>query len=160
MKSKVLRFFLGLGYIILITLLLLVQAGVGAQTARWVATVEILFLAILLAVVLVLYSRLSKQMAQQEDRGTSNNETDYAAAYERFLSVLQNTGLSERELEVAWLLYRGYTNRQIGEELFIAETTVKKHASHIYEKLDVSGRKEYKELIQAGVTIGMPGEKR
>lgn len=164
MKSKVFRFFLGLGYIILITLLLLVQAGAGAQTARWVATVEILFLAILLAVVLILYSRLSKQMSQQEDKGISTssagNETDYtadyAAAYERFLSVLQNTELSERELEVAWLLYRGYTNRQIGEELFIAETTVKKHVSHIYEKLDVSGRKEYKELIRAGVTVRMP----
>lgn len=56
--------------------------------------------------------------------------------------------LSKRELEVAWLLYRGYTNRQIAEELYIAETTVKKHVTHIYEKMQVSGRKEYKEKIR------------
>lgn len=56
--------------------------------------------------------------------------------------------LSKRELEVAWLLYRGYTNRQIAEELYIAETTVKKHATHIYEKIQVSGRKEYKEKVR------------
>lgn len=56
--------------------------------------------------------------------------------------------LSKRELEVAWLLYRGYTNRQIAEELYIAETTVKKHVTHIYEKMQVSGRKEYKEKLR------------
>ena len=31
------------------------------------------------------------------------------------------------------------------EELFIAETTVKKHVTHVYEKCGVSGRKELKE---------------
>lgn len=56
-------------------------------------------------------------------------------------------GLSNRESEIAWLLYCGYTNKQIGEELFIAETTVKKHASHIYEKTQVSGRKELRAKV-------------
>ena len=55
--------------------------------------------------------------------------------------------MTNREAEVAWLLYRGYTNRQIGEELFIAETTVKKHVSHIYEKMQVSGRKEFRAKV-------------
>ena len=53
--------------------------------------------------------------------------------------------MSEREKEVAWLICRGFTNRQIAEELFIAETTVKKHVTHVYEKCGVSGRKELKE---------------
>lgn len=61
---------------------------------------------------------------------------------------LRPFALSKRETEVAWLLYRGYTNRQIAEELYIAETTVKKHATHIYEKMQVSGRKEYKEKLK------------
>lgn len=61
---------------------------------------------------------------------------------------LRPFSLSKRELEVAWLLYRGYTNRQIAEELYIAETTVKKHITHIYEKVQVSGRKEYKEKLR------------
>ena len=58
--------------------------------------------------------------------------------------------ISERELEVAWLLYRGYTNRQIGESLYIAETTVKKHVTHIYQKMDVCSRKEFRGKVQTG----------
>lgn len=44
-------------------------------------------------------------------------------------------------------MVRGYTNRQIAEELVIAETTVKKHTSHICEKLELSGRKELKDKL-------------
>ena len=64
----------------------------------------------------------------------------------QFMTYMTRASLSEREIEVAWLIYRGYTNLQIGEELFISETTVKKHATHIYEKLKISGRIELKEL--------------
>ena len=66
------------------------------------------------------------------------------------LAVMEGCGLSERELEVAWLLYRGYTNRQIGEELYIAESTVKKHVSHIYQKMNVYSRKEFRAMVQGG----------
>lgn len=66
---------------------------------------------------------------------------------EDFMVCAKSLGFSEREREVAWLIYRGYTNLQIAEELYIAETTVKKHASHIYEKAGASGRKELKQSI-------------
>lgn len=72
----------------------------------------------------------------------------YEEIYAQFLSIMETCALSERELEVAWLLYRGYTNRQIGEELYIAETTVKKHVSHIYQKMDVCSRKEFRAMVQ------------
>lgn len=68
---------------------------------------------------------------------------------------MEECGLSERELEVAWLLYRGYTNRQIGEELYIAETTVKKHVSHIYQKMDVCSRKEFRAKVREGSAAGL-----
>lgn len=58
-------------------------------------------------------------------------------------------GLTNRELEVARLLYLGCTNRQISGELFIAETTVKKHATHIYEKMQITGKKELREKINS-----------
>ena len=68
---------------------------------------------------------------------------------------MEACALSERELEVAWLLYRGYTNRQIGEELYIAETTVKKHVSHIYQKLGVCSRKEFRAKVREGSAPGL-----
>lgn len=72
----------------------------------------------------------------------------YEEIYAKFLTIMEAGALSERELEVAWLLYRGYTNRQIGEALYIAETTVKKHVSHIYQKMDVCSRKEFRAMVQ------------
>ncbi len=41
--------------------------------------------------------------------------------------------------------FRVMLHSRMGKELFIAETTVKKHVSHIFEKCEVSGRKELKE---------------
>ena len=65
---------------------------------------------------------------------------------EDFCEWAEQWNFSAREQEVGWLIYKGYTNRQIAQELYIAETTVKKHAGHIYEKAGVSGRKEFSEL--------------
>jgi DNA-binding CsgD family transcriptional regulator len=51
-------------------------------------------------------------------------------------------GLSEREIEVLRLLAAGRTNRQIGEALFISESTAGVHVSHILAKFGVAGRVE------------------
>jgi DNA-binding NarL/FixJ family response regulator len=48
--------------------------------------------------------------------------------------------LSERELEVFRLLARGLSNGEIGRELYISETTVKTHVTHILQKLDLRDR--------------------
>jgi LuxR family maltose regulon positive regulatory protein len=50
--------------------------------------------------------------------------------------------LSERELEVLQLIVAGYTNRQIADQLFVAQSTIKTHINNIYSKLDVSSRSE------------------
>lgn len=49
-------------------------------------------------------------------------------------------GLSDREVEVLRLLARGRSMRQIGEALFISQSTVHTHVAHIYEKTQVSTR--------------------
>ena len=48
--------------------------------------------------------------------------------------------LSERELEVLRMVAAGLTNREIGERLFIAVSTVKSHTNSIYGKLGVKNR--------------------
>jgi len=48
--------------------------------------------------------------------------------------------LTARELEVALLIARGMTNRQVAEALIISERTASTHVTHILNKLDFSTR--------------------
>jgi LuxR family maltose regulon positive regulatory protein len=50
--------------------------------------------------------------------------------------------LSERELEVLRLIAQGLSNREIGECLFLALSTVKGHNRNIFDKLQVQSRTE------------------
>ena len=59
--------------------------------------------------------------------------------------------LSQREEEIARLASEGFSNRQIGERLFISENTVKKHLKGVFEKLGVGSRSL---LMQHFASIG------
>jgi DNA-binding NarL/FixJ family response regulator len=48
--------------------------------------------------------------------------------------------LSEREREVFRLIARGLSNAEIGQELYIGDTTVKTHVTHILQKLNLRDR--------------------
>lgn len=50
--------------------------------------------------------------------------------------------LTERELEVLRLVAEGRSNREIAQELFLSEGTVKIHVSHIMAKLSMERRTE------------------
>ena len=50
--------------------------------------------------------------------------------------------LSPQEERILALVAEGRTNRQIGEELYVSEKTVKNHLSHILAKLEVARRAE------------------
>jgi DNA-binding CsgD family transcriptional regulator/tetratricopeptide (TPR) repeat protein len=68
----------------------------------------------------------------------------------RPVSAGGDSPLSPRELEVARLVARGLTNKQIGEALFVAERTAENHVQHILVKLGFSNRSQ----IAAWATVG------
>jgi DNA-binding NarL/FixJ family response regulator len=48
--------------------------------------------------------------------------------------------MTGRELEVFRLIARGLSNAEIGRELYISDTTVKTHITHILMKLSLRDR--------------------
>jgi two-component system response regulator NreC len=64
----------------------------------------------------------------------------------------RNGQLSERESEVLTLVARGASNKEIAQELFLSEGTVKAHVSHIMGKLNVDRRTD---LVRYALTHGL-----
>lgn len=147
MGRRLIRFLLGGLYVGLLTLLLIAHVqGIVGQIERTMASVEVLLLAFPTMAVMVLYARMGEPRG--EDESPQGSEQSEITSVEQLKERLQDCPLTRREWEIAWLIYRGYSNREIAEEFCIAESTVKKHTSHIYEKLQVSGRKEFREQVK------------
>lgn len=54
--------------------------------------------------------------------------------------VLTQKGLSQREAEVAELVSKGLSNKEVANQLFVTEKTVKFHLTNIYKKMAVKSR--------------------
>lgn len=64
----------------------------------------------------------------------------------------QSTLLSDRELEVLELMAEGLKNKDIADRLWISQTTVKTHVSHILQKLNQSDRTQ---AILTAIKLGI-----
>lgn len=79
------------------------------------------------------------EQIKKGEKQESGNETEHERKNEIDLSKL-----TRQEKVIAEMIRQGLRNREISEELCISETTVKKHVSNIFAKLEISSRKELK----------------
>jgi len=67
---------------------------------------------------------------------------------EKLEKIAEQFSLSGREEEIARLIYNGYNNNDIAEELCLSVNTVKVHTSNLYKKIGVTSRLQAVQLIR------------
>ena len=110
---------------------------------------SIVYTGILSLVVIPLKVRLenltiSFMEGSDEEQEEESDEQDSMTMYFR----LRAMGLTDREAEVARLVCCGLSNKEIGQLLYISDTTVKKHMTHILEKTGCDSRESLTEKVK------------
>jgi DNA-binding NarL/FixJ family response regulator len=75
-----------------------------------------------------------------------------AADERRKARSLPRSSLSDRELTILWLVFRGFRNKEIATHLGLSERTIKGHMTELFRLLDVSNRTE---LVASAVELGL-----
>ncbi|MCI8751872.1 MAG: helix-turn-helix transcriptional regulator [Lachnospiraceae bacterium] len=89
-----------------------------------------------------------KDIQQETDEYNNRNiAANILPGIEECRQQFLQAGLTRREAEVALLVIKHMSNAEIANELYISETTVKKHVSNIFSKLDISKREQIKDII-------------
>ncbi|MBR7185903.1 MAG: response regulator transcription factor [Clostridia bacterium] len=68
---------------------------------------------------------------------------------DREIRLKRAFGLSDREVEIALMIYEGFTNKQIASALKLSDGTARNYISSIYEKLSAASRIEAMEKMRA-----------
>lgn len=88
----------------------------------------------------------NEQLQEEVDKRT--NELEKLSREERAKQNFDKYRLTIREKEIALLIFKGYSHKQVAEELYIAERTVAKHVQNIFEKVHVSNRVELSRKLE------------
>lgn len=115
----------------------------------------IIFITIILIILIVLVI-IAIQLYRLKKSKHQLLEKDYTRIHDELLLLSQKMNkkndfekynLKERQLEVIDLLRKGKSNKQIAEQLFISENTVKYHLKAIYDILDIDNRKQLFKIL-------------
>ncbi len=68
---------------------------------------------------------------------------------DREIKLKKAFGFSDRETEIALMIYEGFTNKQVATALKLTDGTARNYISTIYEKLGCSGRAQTAEKMKA-----------
>jgi LuxR family maltose regulon positive regulatory protein len=98
-----------------------------------------------------LLEELNRQGLYREDiAGILALYEPYQKAIEQMnseLSAEDKPALAEREIEIAQLAAEGFSNKQIGEKLFITQNTVKTLLKRVFENIDINSRAMLKQYF-------------
>ncbi len=90
-----------------------------------------------------LNERINKDFFEKLIQEKDEKNTSEKSVLERIMERMpEGTVLTPREIEIVSLVLKGLTNREIAGELFISENTLKTHLKNIYQKVQVTQKRE------------------
>ena len=87
-------------------------------------------IAVVAVVFFIIGIYINKRTLNQE--GQASNPID--------LQKIEKLGISKREYEVLVCISKGLSNKEIADQLFVSESTIKTHVSNLLVKLDAKRR--------------------
>ena len=61
---------------------------------------------------------------------------------------VRSLGVTKRELEILDLIAKGMSNREIANQLFVSENTIKTHSSRLFDKLSAKRRTQAVQIVK------------
>lgn len=89
----------------------------------------------------LLQPHLEGRLADDDEENTASNKKNISYI------LRSNYNMTSREVEIIGHVFHGKSNDEIAKELVITGNTVKKHLSHIYEKMGVSNRSQMVQFL-------------
>jgi DNA-binding NarL/FixJ family response regulator len=99
------------------------------------------------------YTQLGPGLMEKLIQGVAQPNTDQAESLATELNQL-----TKREREVFSLIGRGCTNREIADELYVTEGTVKTHVTHILNRLNLKNRSQIAIYANSMINGGLCNE--
>lgn len=102
---------------------------------------------IVITILILRITRQKKKLIEKENafiRSEVERLSEQLISSSSSRSTIDDFDLTERQRQIIELVQKGQTNKEIGDELFISENTVKYHLKSIYEILGVQNRTDLK----------------
>ncbi|MGN0532460.1 MAG: LuxR C-terminal-related transcriptional regulator [Eubacterium sp.] len=154
-----------IGVSIYLSVLVAINIGIWFVETVFKSYFEFLSISYILTEILLLLfysvvSRLISQLVTQDQSAESNEIVDAdteAIVYFDNINIedLDIPGielLSDRERDVFTLMLSGKKRKDIAQELYVSESTIKKHSSSIYKKLGVENKKGLMEKVNTVIS--------
>ena len=124
MKKTILAFGLLIGALLVLFQMSKYALVIGNGRIEWIiAIIAVVFF----AVGLIINKRRKNQAASLEQKTLDTQK-------------IREMGITAREYEILEKMADGLSNKEIGEALFVTESTVKTHVSNLFVKLDAKRR--------------------
>lgn len=134
--------------LVISSLLLMVFPSLADTQASQLAVIVTAVAAFILVILTIIVAGADAVVKSRRSEAEFARDDSYDGVARKVEALAKRYGLTQRELDVALCLAKGYTLAQTAEALFISLDTVRSHSKKLYAKLGIHKKQQLIELIE------------